>query len=144
LEQVEAVLAAYAELLPRLTPPLLGFAKANYDDLRAQLAGLVFPGFARAFTRERMAELPRYLTATRLRAERLQADPRRDQARMLEVQAFDAAQRVMAQDPRRAARAERLRWLIEEYRVQLFAQELKTREPVSDKRLRKLIEGDDA
>jgi ATP-dependent helicase HrpA len=64
---------------------------------------------------------------------------------MLEVGVFvDAWRRLDAAcdpaDTQRRAAIDRLRWLIEEYRVQLFAQELKTREPVSDKRLRKLVD----
>ncbi len=139
LALVEEILQAYAALLPQLNPPLLGFAKANYDDLRTQLRGLVRPGFARELPVQRLAELPRYLKAMALRAQRLQIDPRRDQARMIEVQAFDAMLAALDARGADAVALQRLRWLIEEYRVQLFAQELKTREPVSEKRLRKLL-----
>jgi ATP-dependent helicase HrpA len=143
LELVERTLAAYAALLPKLTPPLLGFARANYDDLREQLAGLVHPGFARELPLQRLAELPRYLTAMALRAERIERDPRRDQARMLEVRELDAARRALLASPAAAARSselEHLRWSLEEFRVQQFAQELGTREPVSEKRLRRMLE----
>ncbi len=143
LDVVEEILKAYAALLPQLNPPLLGFAKANYDDLREQLAGLVHPGFARELPLDRLADLPRYLKAMALRAQRLQIDPRKDQLRMIEVREFIealAAQRANRVSPARAAALERLRWAIEEFRVQQFAQELKTREAVSDKRLRKMIE----
>jgi ATP-dependent helicase HrpA len=139
LALVEEILQAYAALLPQLNPPLLGFAKANYDDLREQLRGLVHPGFARELPLQRLAELPRYLKAMALRAQRLQLDPRRDQARMIEVREFGEALALLAARGADPAALERLRWLIEEYRVQLFAQELKTREPVSEKRLRKLL-----
>jgi ATP-dependent helicase HrpA len=141
LKHVEAILEGYAALAPRLTPPLLGYGKASYDDLRAQLAGLVHPGFARALALERLAEVPRYVKAMGLRVDRLVNDARKDQARMLEVLPFVDAlaklRRTHPDDPR----VERLRWLVEEFRVQLFAQELKTKEAVSDKRLRKLVEG---
>ncbi len=138
LALVESVLRNYATLVPKLSPPLLGFARANYDDLREQLARLVHPGFARALPLERLAELPRYLEAMDVRVQRLQLDPRRDQARMLPVREFEALLREATAAPGADAVAlGRLRWLIEEYRVQVFAQELKTREPVSEKRLRK-------
>ncbi len=137
LAVVEEALVLYAGLAPRLAPPLMGFARANYDDLRAQLARLVRPGFVREVPFERLVEFPRYLRAMGLRVERLQQDPRRDQARMLAVHEFEhALDAAPAADP--AAR-ERLRWAIEEFRVQQFAQELGTREPVSEKRLRKLV-----
>jgi ATP-dependent helicase HrpA len=139
LALVEEILQAYAALLPQLNPPLLGFAKANYDDLREQLRGLVHPGFARVLPLQRLTELPRYLKAMALRAQRLQLDPRRDQARMIEVREFTEAHDALAARVADPGTLDRLRWLIEEYRVQLFAQELKTREPVSEKRLRKLL-----
>jgi ATP-dependent helicase HrpA len=69
-------------------------------------------------------------------------DPRRDQARMLEVREFeDWLGRLtprLASDSERAEWA-RIRWLIEEFRVQLYAQDLKTREAVSQKRLRRML-----
>ena len=139
LKAVEATLAAHAELLPKLTPPLMGFATANFEDLREQHRRLVFAGFAKLFPLARLKDLPRYLKAMRLRAERLQNDPRKDQARMLVVRDFDAQlDRLAANCP--AERISDLRFVLEELRVQLFAQELGTREPVSEKRMQKLLE----
>jgi ATP-dependent helicase HrpA len=140
LEHVEATLQAYAALVPKLQPPLLGYGRASYDDLEAQLAGLVYPGFARELSAERLAELPRYVKGMSLRVDRLVNDPRKDQARMLEVLPFVDALAAARKAARPADAVERLRWLIEEFRVQLFAQELRTREPVSDKRLRRIVE----
>ena len=141
----EATLAAYAELAPWLTPPLLGFARANYDDLREQLDALVHPGFVRNVEKTPLSHFPRYLKAMRLRAERLREDPVRDQARMLTLRVYWSAylKRRAERGGEDAALAE-LRWLIEELRVSLFAQELKTAEPVSPKRLAKLIQTMDA
>jgi ATP-dependent helicase HrpA len=141
LKIVEEVLAAYADLSPWLEPPLLGFARANYDDLREQLAALIYPGFVRDVAKPRLAQLARYLKAMRLRAERLRQDAARDQARMLTVRTYwrDYLQ-LRAERGADDAQLDELRWLIEELRVSLFAQELKTAEPVSPKRLGKLIE----
>jgi ATP-dependent helicase HrpA len=140
LALAEAIIAAYAELRPLLTPPLLGFAKANYDDLREQLDELLAPGFVRDLGKSRLAQLPRYLKAMKLRAERLRQDPARDQARMLGVQVYWREvlkhRARMNSDPL----VEELRWLVEELRVSTFAQELRTPEPVSPKRLAKLVE----
>jgi ATP-dependent helicase HrpA len=142
LKPVEATLIAYAGLAPKLTPALMGFARANYDDLKAQLAALVYPGFARELSTDRLADLPRFLDAMDKRLAKLLLDPRRDQARMLEVREFeDWLGRLtprLASDSERAEWA-RIRWLIEEFRVQLYAQELKTREAVSQKRLRRML-----
>jgi len=141
LKLVEDVLGAYAEFTPWLEPPLIGYAKANYDDLREQLAELVHPGFVQKVEKSRLQHFPRYLRAMRLRAERLRQDATRDQARMLTVRGYwrEYLKRRASGDADPSMLAE-LRWLIEELRVSLFAQELKTAEPVSPKRLNKLVE----
>ncbi len=139
LKLAEPVIEAQADLKPWLQPPLLGFARASYDDLREQFDALLTPGFLRELPPSRLAHYPRYLKAMRLRAERLRQDPARDQQRMLQVLPYWRAylqHRAAGADP--AALAE-LRWLIEEWRVSLFAQELKTAEPVSAKRLAKAL-----
>ncbi len=139
---VEAILQAIAELRPALEPPLMGYAKANLDDLREQLEQLVPAHFLLTTPPEQLTELPRYLRGMRLRAERLLHDPARDQARMLELLPFAQA----LQAARASAAAEQsgwieLRWLLEELRVSMFAQELGTRGSVSAKRLARMLEG---
>ncbi|MGO4702239.1 ATP-dependent RNA helicase HrpA [Dyella sp. 2RAB6] len=140
LKLAEPIIEAQAELKPWLEPPLLGFARASYDDLREQLAHLLEPGFLRELPNARLAHFPRYLKAMRLRAERLRQDPAKDQQRMLQVLPYwrqYLKHRAAGAAP--AALAE-LRWLIEEWRVSLFAQELKTAEPVSAKRLARALD----
>ncbi|WP_449423247.1 ATP-dependent RNA helicase HrpA [Rhodanobacter lindaniclasticus] len=139
LKLAEPIIEAQAEAKPWLEPPLLGFARASYDDLREQFDALLVPGFLRELPPARLAHYPRYLKAMRLRGERLRQDPAKDQQRMLQVLPYWRAylqHRAAGADP--AALAE-LRWLIEEWRVSLFAQELKTAEPVSAKRLAKAL-----
>ncbi|GAB3730123.1 ATP-dependent RNA helicase HrpA [Silanimonas algicola] len=141
LKVAEAALTQYAEIRPKLEAPVMGWAKANLDDLRAQLAGLVHPAFVRDTPPEAFNELPRYLKALALRAERALRDPSRDQQRMLEVQPFakaldEARRRGIALE----AGWQALRWDLEELRVSLFAQELGTKRPVSAKRLAKQLE----
>src|SRR5690606_40347022 len=91
LELAERILAQVAAIKPQLEAPLMGWASGNLDDLRACLAGLVPPGFLRDTPADALAELPRYLKALALRAERALRDPQRDQARMLELRPFDVA-----------------------------------------------------
>jgi len=139
LTLAEPIIEAQAELKPWLQPPLLGFARASYDDLHEQFDALLTPGFLRELPAQRLAHFPRYLKAMRLRAERLRQDPAKDQQRMLQVMPYwreylqHRATGIAAQD------LAELRWLIEEWRVSLFAQELKTAEPVSAKRLAKAL-----
>ncbi len=141
LAVVEETLGAYAELTPWLEPPLMGYARANYDDLREQLGELIHPGFVREVDKMRLSHYPRYLKAMRLRAERLRQDATRDQARMLTVRGYwrEYLKLKAGRGAESPALAE-LRWLIEELRVSLFAQELKTAEPVSPKRLSALVQ----
>ncbi|TNJ35423.1 ATP-dependent RNA helicase HrpA [Arenimonas terrae] len=141
LQLAEAILGAVAEIKPRLESPLLGWAKGNLDDLKAQLAGLVPPGFLRVTPAASLAEYPRYLKALSLRAERALRDPVRDQGRMLELKPFSDALDV-ARRSGRFARPEwqQFRWDLEELRVSLFAQELGTRRQVSAKRLARQLE----
>ncbi|MFA7444219.1 MAG: ATP-dependent RNA helicase HrpA [Lysobacteraceae bacterium] len=140
LGEAEAILDLIAELRPALTPPVMGFARANLDDLSRQLGHLAPPGFLRSTPPERLADLPRYLRGMRLRAQRLLEDPSRDQTRMLEVVPFE-----QALDAARAAGRldqpgwDELRWGVEELRISLFAQELGTRGSVSPKRLGRLL-----
>jgi ATP-dependent helicase HrpA len=139
LKLAEPIIAAQAELKPWLRPPRPGFARASHDDLREQWEALLAPGFLRELPAARLAHFPRYLKAMRLRAERLRQDPAKDQQRMLQVMPYWRAylqQRAAGAD---ATALDELRWLIEEWRVSLFAQELKTAEPVSAKRLAKAL-----
>jgi ATP-dependent helicase HrpA len=140
LHLAEAIIQAQAELRPLLEPPLIGFAKANYDDLREQLDELLAAGFLAGTDRTRLAQFPRYLKAMKLRAERLRQDPARDQARMLGVQLYWRDFMNLRASRGDDAALHELRWLIEELRVSTFAQELRTAEPVSPKRLAKLVE----
>jgi ATP-dependent helicase HrpA len=141
LKLAETILAAVAELRPKLESPLMGWARGNLDDLRAQLDGLIYPGFLRQTPAEVLAQYPRYLKAMTLRAERAQLDPARDQARMLEIKPFaEALARARAAGALAQPGWQALRWELEELRVSLFAQELGTRGPVSVKRLARRLE----
>ncbi len=88
---------------------------------------------------ERLQHLPRYLKAIGLRIEKLRANPARDAKLMAELQpllqALQKFQKAGAQDPR----VEEFAWLLQELRVSLFAQELKTPVIVSVKRLEKML-----
>jgi ATP-dependent helicase HrpA len=140
LQAAEPIIRAQAELRPWLEPPLMGFARASYDDLREQLQELLTPGFLRDLPLARLAQFPRYLRAMRLRAEKLRQDPARDQARLLQVLPYwrEWLNAKAGGAPREAL--DTLRWLIEEWRVSQFAQELGTAQAVSPKRLARAIE----
>ena len=140
LKLAETIIDAHADLMPWLEPPLLGFATANYEDLLEQRDELLAPGFLRDTDPDHLGHIPRYLRGMRLRAERLRQDPARDQARMLGVHTYwrEYLKRRSSGNADPVALNE-LRWLIEELRVSVFAQELRTAEPVSPKRLARAV-----
>jgi ATP-dependent helicase HrpA len=111
------------------------------EDLRVQLAGLVFPGFLTRHPVARLPDLPRYLKAMQLRLDKLPHHAARDLGAMNEMAPLLAAWRqragAVAQRGERDAALDDFRWRLEELRVGLFAQELRTPEPVSVKRLEK-------
>ncbi|GAA3629214.1 ATP-dependent RNA helicase HrpA [Microbacterium awajiense] len=112
-------------------------------DLKAQIGGLVFDGFVSRTGVARLAHLPRYLQAARLRAEGLSDNPGRDRQRMTE---FERASAMFAEAGGTVPLSSdappgltHARWLLEEYRVSLFAQQLGTAEPVSLPRIQKAL-----
>jgi ATP-dependent helicase HrpA len=135
LKLAEPILIALAELQPWLKPARKGQAGASYSDLHSQLDALLAPGFLRELPGARLVHLPRYLKAMRLRAEKLRSDPARDHARMQQVLPYWRAVLDARASGGDSPALENLRWLVEEWRVSVFAQELRTAEPVSGKRM---------
>ena len=136
LQQAETILTRVAEVRAALESKLMGWAKANLDDMHAQLAALASPGFLRDTPAEALSEYPRYLKAMTLRAERALRDPVRDQARMLELKPFvDALADARAREVDGSPDWQALRWELEEFRVSLFAQELGAKGGISAKKL---------
>ncbi len=136
LQQAEKILALVAEVRAALEGRLMGWARGNLDDMQAQLAALVPPGFLREAPADALAEYPRYLKALAIRAGRALNDPSRDQQRMLELKPFaDALDAARAAGEAGGAGWQALRWDLEELRVQLFAQELGAKGGVSPKKL---------
>ncbi len=108
---------------------------------KQDLSILVPNGFLTAYSLERLGHLPRYLEALALRAERGRIEPAKDRSKA--GQALPYIQRLSAfrdeltgeESPEKKAAVEELRWMLEEFKVSLFAPELKTPAPISAKRL---------
>ena len=109
-------------------------------DAAEQLQRLVPKNFLAATPWAALQHFPRYLKAIVLRLDKLRADPARDAQRMAEVRAQDQRfWRLVAERKGHIdSRMQELRWLLEELRVSFFAQELRTPQPVSVKRLEKV------
>ncbi|HEY2591034.1 MAG TPA: DUF3418 domain-containing protein [Steroidobacteraceae bacterium] len=112
-----------------------GFESA-VADVDAQLAALMPSEFIATTPEPWLAQLPRYLKAIARRLERLPGHERRDAELARRIAPFAAAWRKLARSAERAPpAAQHFRWMLEEFRVSLFAQDLGTRMPVSEKRL---------
>jgi ATP-dependent helicase HrpA len=136
--------AAIAEEWQR-TQQRLAAAKAMPQpaaDIRSQVGRLVFKGFLSATPWERLHDIPRYLKAAQVRLDKYPRDPERDAKHSAEIAGMWKRYEDRAVKLKRAGEAdprlEDFRWRLEEWRVSLFAQELKTPYPVSFKRLDKL------
>lgn len=112
-------------------------------DMRAQVARLMGVGFVAEAGPARLRDLGRYLAAVMLRRERLDQQVARDRQLMDQVSGLQEAWlHAVAALPDGQPAPQHLRdarWLLEEYRVSLFAQQLGTREKVSDQRIRKVM-----
>jgi ATP-dependent helicase HrpA len=134
------ILAAYHQVSVALEKPMIPAFAPTLKDVRQQLAQLMPRGFLTTTPDEWLAQFPRILRAAQLRLEKLVTTGHtRDQQRMAEIEPFwrmylDQLQKNRAQNIHDAA-LDHFRWLVEEYRVSLFAQELKTSVPISAKRL---------
>jgi ATP-dependent helicase HrpA len=137
---VGQILAEYAAATKKLVQAK-PFAAA-YADMQGQLNALVGKRFVIETPYTQLAHFPRYLKGIALRIDKLKADAARDARQFAEIQPLlQNQQRALAQrggvaDPRLAE----FRWLLEELRISLFAQELRTPMPVSVKRLYKVWE----
>jgi ATP-dependent helicase HrpA len=114
-------------------------------DAKTQVAGLVFPGFVSRTGISQLQHLPRYLQGLVWRIERLPDNPGRDRVWMTEVQTatarFTDAGGTIPLAPHAAPNLVHARWMLEELRVSLFAQQLGTAETVSLQRIQKVLAG---
>ena len=121
--------------LAALRTPVFAAAVADID---AQLEALLPPDFVEATPQPWLDRLPRYLKAVRRRIERLRDNVARDADLLKRVAHFAGAARILTTQtgaPRSRPQLNQLRWMIEEFRVSLYAQEMKTLLRVSEKRL---------
>ncbi len=124
---------ALTERLDRMarSPALL----PSVEDMRAEVARMVRPGFATGAGAARLLDVVRYLRAAGVRLDKLPEDPRRDRERMRPVRALEAELAGRSSDPG----AGEVWWLLEELRVSIWAQSLGTSTPVSVSRVRRAI-----
>jgi ATP-dependent helicase HrpA len=112
------------------------------QDIRQQLDGLLGKDWIARTPYERMQHMPRYLKAINVRLEKLRSNPPRDATNLAQLLPLQQQwqRRLQAQQGTRDERLEDFGWMMQELRVSLFAQELKTPVIVSAKRLQKILE----
>jgi ATP-dependent helicase HrpA len=134
-----AILDAYQSLRQRIIAITQPNWQPSVQNIRAQVDCLVYRGFLQTIPYVHLKDYQRYLKAAEQRTERLRHAAARDQERMSELAAIEtrwrerttAAERAGRLDPR----LDEVRWMLEELRVSLFAQQLGTAYPVSVKRI---------
>ncbi len=138
---VDQALTTAAGLHSRLNAPVAPgpLVAAAQAEIVRQLAELVYPGFARDHGAENLAALPRYLEAIRMRLERLRQNPGKDRTKAELIEPLYAEFRRRRETLPAIIRCGdefgRYRWMLEEYRVSIYAQEVGASGPISPKRL---------
>jgi ATP-dependent helicase HrpA len=142
-QQIETVIANIAQLVftlsPLLAKPEPKPLAATYADMRAQFAALVHEGFIAAAPSHWLMQYPRYLQAMLQRLQKASGQVQKEQTLAGELKALVEPLRAqLLADPQLPLKVPEIaifRWMLEEYRVSLFAQQLGTQMPVSNKRL---------
>ena len=111
--------------------------KPGCQEVKNQLAALIGRGFIRRLPKENLKELPRYIKAASLRLTRLPNAWQADGERALQIELLAKEWRTALHQNGPHEALDEFRWMLEELKVSLFAQELKTPYPVSVKRLQK-------
>ena len=137
---VGAVLQEY-QVLQKSLPGFKAHGAAT-QDIKTQCEWLLHKEFIARTPYERLQHLPRYIKAMNVRLEKLRADPARDARQFAQMQVLQQTwqRKLSAQQGNVESKVEEFGWLLQELRVSLFAQELKTPVIVSVKRLQKMWE----
>jgi ATP-dependent helicase HrpA len=137
--QVESALRLAHAVSARLQDSDAEAVQPAVADMRAQLSGLIYPGFVTATGYRRLPHLTRYLRGIERRLDKLPENPARDTANMAVARRVEQAyQQALADLPaarRHDADVTEVRWMLAELRVSLFAQTLGTQVPVSENRI---------
>jgi ATP-dependent helicase HrpA len=137
---VVAVLQAATDVRSRLESLRSPALAEATDDVRRQLAGLVYPGFVTATGAGRLDDVARYLRAASRRLETLPGQPARDREWMAQVHDVQAAYDEVRAAVRPSPELAEIRWMIEELRVSFYAQTIGTKYSISEKRILRAID----
>ena len=142
-QKVEQILTLTHQLNQRLKGKMDFTMAFALSDMKSQISGLIYQGFVQKSGYARLPDLLRYLQAIDKRMDKLAQDVNRDRAAMLRVeQVQQAYQQLLAKLPKSKPISDEvaeIRYMIEELRVSLFAQQLGTKYQVSEKRVLMVI-----
>ncbi|TMX52417.1 ATP-dependent RNA helicase HrpA [Photobacterium damselae] len=142
-KQVEEILTTAFNINKRLKGRVDLTMAFALSDIKAQLEGLIFKGFATECGWKRLPDILRYMRAIKRRLEKLPIDPNKDRVHILKVESMvNEYKELLNKIPKGQPIPENvkeIRWMIEELRVSYFAQQLGTPYPISDKRIRNAI-----
>ena len=142
-QKVEQILTLTHQLNQRLKGKMDFTMAFALSDMKSQISGLIYQGFVQKSGYARLPDLLRYLQSIDKRMDKLAQDVNRDRAAMLRVeQVQQAYQQLLAKLPKSkpvSNEVAEVRYIIEELRVSLFAQQLGTKYQVSDKRVLAII-----
>ncbi len=143
-KQVEQILTAVFAINKRLKGRVDFSMAIALSDIKTQMSNLVFKGFVTTHGWKRLPDILRYLNGIERRLEKLAIDPNRDRAQLSKVEHVQNMwqQWLVKLSPvqRNMPEVQEIRWMIEELRVSLFAQQLGTPYPISDKRIMQAME----
>ncbi len=135
------ILAEHQAVRAKISQPQYAAWPRALADVRAQLKELLPPGFLAAIAFERLKHYPRYIRAIAMRLDKIASNPERDADWQQQLARYwQTYQGKLVADRARGVRSpelEEMRWMLEELRVSLWAQQLKTPYPVSFKRVEK-------
>ena len=142
-KQVERILTTAFNINKKLKGKIDFTVAFALSDIKAQMAGLIYKGFATESGFARLPDIERYLFAIERRLEKLPIDPNKDRLHMIKLEAVTLDYKALINRFQRGQKmpgeVKEIRWMIEELRVSYFAQQLGTPYPISDKRIQNAI-----
>lgn len=140
-KQISQVLIAHQNIAKKVKGKINPRWLASITDIRDQLDGLVSKNFVKHTPEKWLNQMPRYLQGLEKRLEKIDIDPNKDQLQISEIQTLLDQYKSLAEQPtyQNNERLQAVRWMLEELRLSLFSQPLKTLMPVSIKRVQKAL-----
>ncbi|WP_062706496.1 ATP-dependent RNA helicase HrpA [Grimontia marina] len=143
-KQVEQILTTAFSINKKLKGKIDFTMAFALSDIKAQVEGLIFKGFATECGWKRLPDIQRYLNAVERRLEKLPIDPNKDRLHILKIESVTNDYKELLNKIPKGQRipesVKEIRWMIEELRVSYFAQQLGTPYPISDKRIKNAID----